>query len=590
MGYVFNKGTIFETVVTKAVKTSYYIEDRYTSFDSHYLLEFPVPTNVAPIVAAMESNTDYVLFKLDSTTSVVLRVQWFQANTVKSAQIGFMQGGIFVAYGQPTLYPVDHMPTVRNYYFLYAVAGSGSNIIQFCIIDRERHPVAISVKQIAPEQYPAGYLCGEINTNTYDLQSFNRYNVIPSVSKNPQGLYRDPDYIPVAPTQNIQILNDSTWVDRYLTLDPSITSITQLKDRDNNSAEEYVGPTPEPDPEEPFVPSTPDPYDPYPEDSSDEIPVPNSPVIGITTAGFINVYNPGMNALQGLGDILFPNVASATDTIDAILKICQALQNQNLINYIIDCHVIPTPPSVGTNQNIKVGFRDTGISVPVVTNDYIDATCGTLSIREFFSGFQDYACTLSKLYLPFIGFVDTKPEYWQSGTIGVDYKFNIIDGSFMCYVKATSSKSALANTVIAQYAGNACMHFPITGANYSSMVSGIVGAGVALATAGTGAAALGAMASAANSVRLGPEVQQSNGYNSTAALMGVRTPYLLIERPVAAYPSGYGHDKGFPANITTQLSNVVGYTEIEDIDLSGIPLTQAELEELRGLLKEGVYF
>lgn len=347
----------------------------------------------------------------------------------------------------------------------------------------------------------------------------------------------------------------------------------------------------EPVPEEPFDPSIPDPYVPEKDDTSDEIDIPNKPPIGVSNAGFINVYNPGMGALQGLGDILFPNVATATDVLDALLKICETLANQNLINYVIDCHVIPVKPTVGASQSIKVGFNNTSIMVPVVTSDYIDISCGALNIHEYFGGFQDYTLTKSKLYLPFIGFVDTLPEYWVAGTIKVDYRFNVIDGSFMAFVRSTSGRSQLANTVIAQYAGNACMHFPITGVNYAQMASGLIGAATSMAGAKSNpTAALGAAHSAANTVAQWGEVQQSNGYNSTAALLGVRVPYLLIERPVPSYSQNYKHDKGYPTNIATTLSNVSGYTEIEDIDLSGIPLTQAEIEELRGLLKEGVYF
>ena len=347
----------------------------------------------------------------------------------------------------------------------------------------------------------------------------------------------------------------------------------------------------EPVPEEPFDPSIPDPYVPEKDDTSDEIDIPVKPPIGVSNAGFINVYNPGMGALQGLGDILFPNVATATDVLDALLKICETLANQNLINYVIDCHVIPVKPTVGASQSIKVGFNNTSIMVPVVTSDYIDISCGALNIHEYFGGFQDYTLTKSKLYLPFIGFVDTLPEYWVAGTIKVDYRFNVIDGSFMAFVRSTSGRSQLANTVIAQYAGNACMHFPITGVNYAQMASGLIGAATSMAGAKSNpTAALGAAHSAANTVAQWGEVQQSNGYNSTAALLGVRVPYLLIERPVPSYSQNYKHDKGYPTNIATTLSNVSGYTEIEDIDLSGIPLTQAELEELRGLLKEGVYF
>lgn len=366
---------------------------------------------------------------------------------------------------------------------------------------------------------------------------------------------------------------------------------------DNLSPEPYTPPAPEPPtppiPDEPpFDPSEPDPYPVTPthDDSSDEVPIPSMPTIGVSTAGFINVYNPGLNSLQGLGDILFPQFSTPTDIVDAVTQLYNVIANQNLINYVIDCHVIPVQPAQGGNKNIKVGYRDTGISVPSVAYDYVDATCGSLSLAEYFHGYADYAATKSKLYLPFVGFVDMKPEFWQAGTLAVDYKFNVIDGSFMCYVRSTSSKSQLAGSIIAQYSGNACMHLPLTGVNYSQMVSGIIGAGVAVATAGSVASAAGSALSAANTISRGGDVQQSNGYNSTAALMGVRKPFLMIERAVPAFPSKYGHDKGYPSNITTLLSNVKGYTEIEDIDLTGLPFTADELTELKQLLADGVYF
>lgn len=341
----------------------------------------------------------------------------------------------------------------------------------------------------------------------------------------------------------------------------------------------------------PFEPSDPQPYDPNPDDTSDEIEIPDDPDVGVTNAGFINVYNPSKGGLRGLGDVLFPNVATATDIVDAVLKLCMVISNQNLINYVIDCHVIPAAPVTSGTADIKVGYVNTAISAAVVSSDYVTVSCGSLSIPEYFGAFLDYGSnTRIKLYLPFVGFVDMKPEFVQSGTLAVDYKFNVIDGSFMAYVRATSSKSQLASSVIGQFAGNACMHFPITGANYSAMVSGIIGAAVAPPAVKGASAVLGSAQAAANSVAAGPDVQQSNGYSSTAALLGIRTPYLMIERPKQAYPGKYAHDKGYPSNISTSLATVSGFTTIEDIDLSGIPLTQAELEELRGLLKEGVYF
>lgn len=344
-----------------------------------------------------------------------------------------------------------------------------------------------------------------------------------------------------------------------------------------------------PEDEEPYEPSEPQPITPNIDNRSDQITIPADPSIGVTDAGFINVYHPSSGALYNLGNILFPDPTQETDLVRQLLVLCEVIANQNLINYVIDCHVIPVAPIDGNNANIKVGFRDTEISVPRVVSDYVNVSCGALQIPEYFANFADYL-TKAHLYLPFVGFVDIKPEYWQSGTLYVDYKFNVIDGSFMCYVRSTSSKSKLAASVIASYSGNACMHFPVTGVNYANMVSGLVGAAVAVGTSKSPTAALGAAYSAANVLAQGGDPQQSNGYNSTAALLGVRTPYLVIERPVQSWSSKFPHDKGLPSNIATLLANVTGFTTIDDIDLSGIPFTEGEITELRALLKEGVYF
>ena len=323
---------------------------------------------------------------------------------------------------------------------------------------------------------------------------------------------------------------------------------------------------------------------------SDPIDIPTDPPIGITNAGFINVYCPPRSSLFGLGSILFPSPLSTTDVAEAIVNLCAMLANSNLIEYIIDCHVIPVTPVLGNNHNIWVGFRDTGISVPLVASDYVNVSCGSLSIDEVYGAFPDYVGTTSKLFLPFVGFVDVLPEYWQDGTISVDYKFNIIDGSFMAYIRSTSSKSQLSASVVAQYSGNACMHFPITGANYSNMVSGLVGAAISASGGGGLKNVVDAAYSAATTVASGGSVQSSNGYNSTASMLSIRTPYLLIERPQVVAPTGYYHDHGGVSNMTVPVTSLKGYTVVDNIELSSIELTDTELEELKDLLTSGVYF
>lgn len=349
------------------------------------------------------------------------------------------------------------------------------------------------------------------------------------------------------------------------------------------------------------------------DDSSDTISIPTAPTIGVSSAGFVNVYNPSTSALTGFGSELFPNLSftpvsslpAPTDVQTALENIATVLTdfgnqipniidmyiNSNLIQYVLDCHIIPVAPAIGAAAGIKVGFRTFSQTAPEVTSDYIDFDCGSLNVGEYYANYIDYApFTSAKLFLPFVGFVDMLPEYWQSGTLSVTYRFNVIDGSFVAFVKSTSSKSKLSDTVIGQYGGNCCIHIPLTGANYSNMVSGLVSGAAAVLTSGAGAAAKvsAAVSSAINVAQSRPSVQQSNGYNSTTSFLGVRTPYLLIERSVSSFSENYATENGLPSNVTATLSSLSGYTEASDLILSGIDATDAELNEIAALLASGV--
>lgn len=348
------------------------------------------------------------------------------------------------------------------------------------------------------------------------------------------------------------------------------------------------------------------------DDSSDIISLPTAPTLGVTSTGFINVYAPSQGELIQFGSELFPDLSftpvsqsgtpsSVTDALVAMAQVLVDLGNQipqmidmyinsNLINYVIDCHVIPVSPVKGGASHVKVGFKTFTPMPVVVTSDYVDFDCGTLNVGEYYANFIDYLpYTRAKLYLPFVGFIDLAPEYWQSGSLNVTYRFNIIDGSFVAFVKSTSSKSKLSDSVIGQFGGNACIHIPITGLNYASMVSGIVGAMSPLLPSATGGVG-DAMVNSANAIANNkPNLQQSNGYNATTSFLTVRYPYLLIERSVSNFSRKYAEEDGIPSNITLDFSSLSGLTKATMLHLDGISgATEDDLDEIASLLSEGV--
>ena len=350
------------------------------------------------------------------------------------------------------------------------------------------------------------------------------------------------------------------------------------------------------------------------DDSSDTIAIPTAPTMGVTSAGFINVYSPTQGELVQFGSELFPDLSftpvsqggAPTSVTDALVAMAQVLVdfgnqipqiidmyiNANLINYVIDCHILPIAPTTAGNAPLKVGFKTFSQTPLKVSSDYVDFDCGTLNVGEYYANFADYApYTSAKLYLPFVGFMDIAPEYWQSGTLQVVYRFNVIDGSFVAYVKSTSSKSKLSDTVIAQFGGNACVHIPITGLNYANMVSGIVSAvSPLLPSAKSNVGTVDKLVNSANTIASAkPAMQQSNGYNATTSFLTVRFPYLLIERSVSNFSRKYDSENGIPSNITLNFATLSGFTKATMLHLDGIAgATEDDLDEIASLLAEGV--
>lgn len=337
--------------------------------------------------------------------------------------------------------------------------------------------------------------------------------------------------------------------------------------------------------------------------SSDAFGVPSLPSVSVVNTGFINVYNPSSAELQGFADALFPDWVSADydsgDGLGAIARNITALAknlgsfvdcfiNKNLIDYVIDCHVVPVQPPTAENNGLKVGFKTFNYNPAKVTNDYVEVDCGTLYIKEYYKNFLDYNGTRAKLYLPFVGFVALKPEWFLDGAIKVVYHFNVIDGSCVAYVLATSSKSNLADTVVGTFGGNCCLHIPITGLNYASMISGYIGNGASAMLSLASGNQLGALSSTMQTLSSKPDVQQSNGFSGGSSFMGVRIPYILIERPVASFSKNYPHEKGLPYNVTCKLSSVKGFTICENLHTDNINCTKKEKEMIATLFKSGV--
>lgn len=339
------------------------------------------------------------------------------------------------------------------------------------------------------------------------------------------------------------------------------------------------------------------------------------PTASAASLGFINMYNPSAGGLSNLGEEIFPDfdftsvvdptgndllnailngVAALIDGVNQIPKMFEVFINSRLIDYVQDCHIVPVAPTTGAAEHIKLGFRELDTTAPKITTEYKVEDLGSVNLTEFYQSFIDYLpFTRAKLYLPFVGFVPLEPEYWQNGTIEVKYKFNVYDGSFTANVIATPDPnkiSKMVSTVVGQYTGTAIVHVPLTGLNYSSMVSGLIGGSGSMVSAIAGGNIAAAATAALNTAASSPQVMTSNAYTASAAFLGQRKPFIVIERSVSHFPLKYTHDVGLPSKITTNLGSASGFTTVGEVDLSGIGASAEEKAAIRSLLASGVYF
>ena len=71
--------------------------------------------------------------------------------------------------------------------------------------------------------------------------------------------------------------------------------------------------------------------------------------------------------------------------------------------------------------------------------------------------------------------------------------------------------------------------------------------------------------------------------------MGIKKPYLIIERPYSKYAGSYAKHIGYPSNNTVTLSSCKGFTRVKASDVTNINTTEEERNMIYELLKNGVY-
>lgn len=310
---------------------------------------------------------------------------------------------------------------------------------------------------------------------------------------------------------------------------------------------------------------------------------PSSPSTPPAVTGSSNalwaVYNPTFSEVSAVGSYLW-----SSSIIDIVQKFFA-----NPMDGIISLHMIYTTPTTGASQNIKLGYLDSGVSAKIVTNQYKIIDCGEILVPEYFQDVRDYSpYTKCDIFLPFIGIRSLAPEDVINCKLRVKYTVDVLTGAILAELYVTKRG---ATQCLYTYAGNGAVQIPLTGGDRTRLLSGII----AGATSVMGGAAIGGLAGAAAGAVHGVQglhnsssVERTGNFSANAGAMGIKTPYLIINRKDAYDAVGYNRYYGFPCNIACRLSECTGYTKVNTIHVDIFGALEEEKADIEAALHSGV--
>ena len=326
------------------------------------------------------------------------------------------------------------------------------------------------------------------------------------------------------------------------------------------------------------IPSTPDNIDPI----NPILPSEDSP----------NIIVPDINIDTGLGAVYVP-------TIEQLNSFSQWLWSPNFIEQIkklfsdpmqgiIGLHQIYFTPEHNGTGTIHCGYLDSEVTSDYTKKRYIKINCGSVNVKETFGNIFDYEpLTTIECYLPFIGIVPLKVGDVMRSTINIEYICDVLTGACLCniYVLRDDIKALLYT-----YGGNCAVNYPLSSGSYMGIISSLVGVTMSVATgiiSGGTSIPLSIGGGAMSLLNAKTNVKTSGGYSGNTGAMGVKKPYLIIKNTLSSMPDNYNKYIGNAYNDIKNISECVGYSVIENVQLIG-EMTDTEKEEIKNYLESGI--
>lgn len=156
--------------------------------------------------------------------------------------------------------------------------------------------------------------------------------------------------------------------------------------------------------------------------------------------GFISIYNPTYDEVDELSKLRFYSM-SGSEILD-------------LSQYIISFRKLYVDIPQIARELVYFGKYNTNVSSNIITTNFIETDCGTITIDEHNKNSLDYNGVEIELYLPFIGNISLNPNQVYGKPLRLVYRTNPLNGDCVAVVLSD-------NVQIAYSQGNVSFDVPI---------------------------------------------------------------------------------------------------------------------------------
>lgn len=305
---------------------------------------------------------------------------------------------------------------------------------------------------------------------------------------------------------------------------------------------------------------------------------PSTPSAALTDIGLVMSYNLSVDNLRDFASFLW-----SLNPTTALIKLLYG----DALNAVLGLTIIPYSFVAAelAASDIHLGSMPTYISSNKIIPSYVTVDCGSVTVDKYTGSFLDYEpYTKASIYLPYIGMKNVSINDIMGKTLYLKYTIEVLTGSCVAHLMC-------GDTVLYEWSGQCAARIPITNLNWNNTVNSVISIAantISLIASEGGTAATAIPSIVSSALNAAPSTDRVSNLSSNIGMMGVQTPYLIITRTRQAVGADQNALIGYPSHITATLSSLSGYTEVEEVHLTGLSATADEQAEIEQLLKSGV--